>query len=90
MDFVHLDYHSKYPILLPKKHVTTDLIIMNAHRLGFHYGMECTVTQVRHFFGFLKYVKESEMYSEDVYCANVYKANHFNLCLPHYRISEAN
>ena len=36
MEFSDLSFSAKYPILLPKKHEITDLIIANSHRLSLH------------------------------------------------------
>ena len=47
MEYSDLNFASKYPILLPKKHRITDLIIENSHRLSLHYGLSQTVNFIR-------------------------------------------
>ena len=42
-----LDYISKNPILLPKKHAFTDLVIKQAHEQVFHNGIKETVCKTR-------------------------------------------
>ena len=42
-----LDYSSKNPILFPKKHAFTDLVIKQAHEKVFHNGIKETVCKTR-------------------------------------------
>ena len=47
MKNAELPYSTKYPILLPRKHPITPLIVNDAHRRVFHSGVRDTLTEVR-------------------------------------------
>ena len=42
-----LDYATKFPYLLPKKHELTKLIVFDAHENQLHSGVNSTITQLR-------------------------------------------
>ena len=50
MEFLDLDYQTKYPILLPKKHKITDLIIMSSLVTSFHYSLGYSASLIRQCF----------------------------------------
>jgi len=43
----HLHYNTKHPILLPKDHVITRLIIQEAHHSTLHGGSQLVLNQIR-------------------------------------------
>ena len=43
----HLSYNTRYPMLLPNKHPVTSLIIMETHKLCYHYGVGYVVAYLR-------------------------------------------
>ena len=47
MEFSDLPYDARNPILLPKKHPLTCLIVREAHRSIAHYGLNSTVSCIR-------------------------------------------
>lgn len=49
LKFATTDESAKYPILLPKHHRITQLIIERAHHYGLHYGVHYVVTVLRQF-----------------------------------------
>ncbi|XP_062616210.1 uncharacterized protein LOC134277925 [Saccostrea cucullata] len=50
IDNSSLEDSAKYPVLLPKKHQLTDLIIMDIHKRSLHSGCSQTITEIRQSF----------------------------------------
>lgn len=50
IDYSSLDDSAKYPVLLPKKHRFTDLIIMDIHKRSLPSGCSQTITEIRQSF----------------------------------------
>ena len=50
----NLPYSTKYPLLLPRNHPLTPLIVNNAHRRVLHNGVRETLTEVRRKFWIVK------------------------------------
>lgn len=42
-----INYHEKHPIILPKNHALTDLIIQDAHEITLHGGPQLTLSHTR-------------------------------------------
>lgn len=47
LQYSNLDYYAKHPILLPKSHTLTRLIISHIHQSNFHPGTQSTLSFVR-------------------------------------------
>ena len=42
-----MEFESKFPIILPKKHRFTELIVLHVHELMGHEGLRVTLTELR-------------------------------------------
>ena len=43
-------FSAKYPILIPRRHYFTELVVRNIHALTLHTGVESTITNIRQYF----------------------------------------
>ena len=65
---------TKHPIILPKRHMLTDLVVRHYHTESRHYGYEYVLSQTRHVFWILRGKSTVKFYTKDCYFCKVRRA----------------